>query len=228
MKKIMNIKNISGILMSELIIAVTVIFTGCKKTPADSTAPMITMNGRSTCFFQKGSLWNDPGASAIDDMDGTLTVNSSGGVSTSLLGTYTITYTAKDMSGNISTKSRTIYVVDVEGTYSVMRIAPYPATAAGDTTYYNEFLFLAADLSGQLNYTTFSNYVNGLAYSYLQNTTQLTIPSQTINCGAPAIDRNFSGSGTISNTLAPHTKITLNFTEVSGTTTVTRCIYNKL
>jgi hypothetical protein len=161
-------------------------------------------------------------------MDGTLTVNSSGVVNPSLLGTYTITYTAKDMSGNIATKSRTVYVVDVEGNYSVMRIAPYPATAAGDTTNYTEFLFLANDLSGQLNYSTFSNYVNGLAYSYLQNITQLTIPSQTINCGAPAIDRNFSGSGTISNTLAPHTKIVLNFTEVSGTTTFTRCIYNRL
>jgi hypothetical protein len=211
------------------LITTSVIYTGCKKTDTtDTTAPVITLNGLPTCFLQKGWLYNDPSATAIDDKDGTVSVTSSNPINPSILGTYTITYTAKDQSGNTATKSRTVYVVDVQGGYSVMKITPYPAIAAGDTTTYSDYLFLSGDLTGQLNFSSFSNYVNGLAYSQLNNTATLTIPGETINCGSPAIDRNFNGSGTISNTLAPHTKITINFTEVSDTTLHSRLIYSKI
>jgi hypothetical protein len=221
-------KNKFSTIIANIIITTSVFYTSCKKTASDTVAPLITMNGLSTCYLQKGTPYNDAGASAIDDVDGTLTVTSSGTINPSVLGSYVITYSATDMSGNKASKTRTVNVVDLTGNYSVMKITPYPAIAAGDTTNYTEFLFLSSDLTGQLNYSIFSNYVNGLAYSYLNSTSALTIPSQTINCGSPAIDRNFSGSGTISNTAAPHTKITINFTEVSDTTLHSRLIYSKL
>ena len=44
-----------------------------------------------------------------------MTVTSSGTVDTSKVGTYTITYTSTDASGNTGTETRTVNVVDTTG-----------------------------------------------------------------------------------------------------------------
>ena len=58
-----------------------------------------------------GDAYTDAGATA-SDASGSATVTSSGTVDTSTPGTYTITYTATDASGNTSTATRTVIVED--------------------------------------------------------------------------------------------------------------------
>ncbi len=77
---------------------------------ADTTAPVITLNGAAQISIIKGQSFTDPGATATDDRDGTLTVVTSGSVDTSKAGTYTITYTATDNAGNSASKTRTVIV----------------------------------------------------------------------------------------------------------------------
>ena len=64
-------------------------------TVVDTTAPVITVTG-GTATVELGSTYTDAGATA----DGGETVTTSGSVDTSTVGTYTITYSATDASGN--------------------------------------------------------------------------------------------------------------------------------
>lgn len=208
------------------------VYSGCKKKDKlDSVNPVVTVLGLPTCYLQKGRPYVDAEATALDDQDGTLKVTSSGTVNPSVIGTYTITYTAKDFTGNTGTATRTVYVVDVEGTYGnptlALNIKPFPTILTADSTYFTDDLFLSWDMGGQLNYSGFGNNMGGAVASYLTSGTTLVVPEQTVNCGNPAMDRKFTGTGTISNVNAPHTKITINYTEVSDTTYHCWVIYTK-
>ena len=70
-------------------------------------APVITVTSGTDTVGQ-GSTWVDAGATA----DGGETVTASGTVDTSVVGTYTITYTATDAAGNAGTVTRTVTVGD--------------------------------------------------------------------------------------------------------------------
>jgi cell wall-associated protease len=79
----------------------------------DVTPPTITLNGASTITVQRGQQFNDPWASATDDLAPWPSVHSSGTVDTQVLGTYTLQYWATDDSGNRSNNiSRTVRVVE--------------------------------------------------------------------------------------------------------------------
>ena len=221
-------KNKTSIL-SALAISITVlVVAGCKKEKLDTGNPVVVVNGLSTCYLQKGRQYVDASATAHDDVDGTLKVKSTYDINPSVIGQYTVTYTATDLSGNSGTAARTVFVVDVEGQYTnALNIKPFPTLLSADSTNFNDYLFLSIDMRGQLNFSTFGNNAGGAIASYLTSGSGLTVPSQTVNCGNPAIDRTFSGSGTINNTYAPHTIITINYTEVSDTTYHGRAVYIK-
>ena len=60
----------------------------------DTTPPVITLNGDNPMTIECGSGFTDPGASAIDDVDGNISVNSSNGVNATEVGTYeAVSYT---------------------------------------------------------------------------------------------------------------------------------------
>ncbi len=77
----------------------------------DRTAPSISMVGSSTINHEQGTVYSDPGATAFDNVDGTVTVVTTGLVG-SAAGTYTLTYTATDSAGNTATATRTVIVSD--------------------------------------------------------------------------------------------------------------------
>ena len=79
--------------------------------PADTIAPVITITGGSPLELTQGETFSYPGATAIDNVDGNVSVISSGSVDTSTVGTYTLTYTATDKAGNEATETRTVNVV---------------------------------------------------------------------------------------------------------------------
>lgn len=76
----------------------------------DSTKPVITLNGAYSVELNVGETYTDAGATASDDVDGTITVTTTGSVDTATAGTYTITYTAADAAGNTATATRTVIV----------------------------------------------------------------------------------------------------------------------
>ena len=78
--------------------------------PADTTKPVITLNGLAQMSLNVGDTFTDPGATATDNIDGTLNATPSGSVDTSAAGQYSITYTATDKAGNIATAIRTVIV----------------------------------------------------------------------------------------------------------------------
>ena len=65
---------------------------------ADTTAPVITLVGSTPIDVEAGTVYIDAGATATDSFEGDLTgaIVTVNPVNTSLVGTYTITYTATD------------------------------------------------------------------------------------------------------------------------------------
>lgn len=78
----------------------------------DSTPPVIALNGESTVEIPLGGTFEDPGASATDDLDGDISrkISVDGTVNTSLVGIYTLTYQVTDTAGNKATATRSVKV----------------------------------------------------------------------------------------------------------------------
>ncbi|MBP6868765.1 MAG: DUF5011 domain-containing protein [Candidatus Pacebacteria bacterium] len=77
----------------------------------DRTAPVLTLTGDNPLTLDRDGVFSDPGATALDESDGTLVVTESGEVSMGAAGTYTRTYSATDLSGNQGTITRTVEVL---------------------------------------------------------------------------------------------------------------------
>jgi VCBS repeat-containing protein len=78
----------------------------------DRVAPVIELIGDATVTLAAGDLYQDPGATATDDIDGDLTASIlvAGSVNTTVIGTYTISYSVADRAGNNHTVQRKINV----------------------------------------------------------------------------------------------------------------------
>ena len=81
-------------------------------SPSDQEPPVIELMGESPYSLALGQPFEDPGAKAIDDVDGEVpvTVNKP---TLSNIGTYAVVYSAKDSAGNESSVERTVIVNDV-------------------------------------------------------------------------------------------------------------------
>jgi hypothetical protein len=85
----------------------------------DTTPPMLTLNGPATFDVTVGLPFQDPGATATDASDGDLTskIAVSNPVDASLVGSYTVTYSVVDSSGNAATPvTRSVRVQAQTGT----------------------------------------------------------------------------------------------------------------
>jgi hypothetical protein len=79
----------------------------------DATPPVITITGNALAAVELNGTYTDAGATATDNVDSSVTVNSSGTVDTAVVGTYTITYSATDAAGNAAVnRTRTVFVYD--------------------------------------------------------------------------------------------------------------------
>ena len=90
-------------------------------TVADTTPPVISLNGAATVTLTLGDTYEDAGATATDDVDASVevtTVITFGGttvetVDTDIAGTYIITYSATDTATNAATPvTRTVTVTE--------------------------------------------------------------------------------------------------------------------
>lgn len=78
----------------------------------DTIAPVLTLNGEERVELDYGSTFTDPGATAIDDVDGDLTtsLSVSGTVDTTIYGEQYLTYQVTDSNGNTAVKERIVVV----------------------------------------------------------------------------------------------------------------------
>lgn len=76
-------------------------------------APVVTITGPNPeTVVQSATLpWVDQGATALDDHDGALTPVVSGTVDRTIIGVYTVNYTATDAQGLATTATRTVNVI---------------------------------------------------------------------------------------------------------------------
>ena len=125
----------------------------------DLTAPIITLIGDASISIYSGDTYTDPGANAIDDIDGVVSsaiVVGGDTVDTDTPGTYTITYNVSDSAGNAAIEvTREVIVL------APLKIVPISATiqvgaeidfsASGGTPPY---LYLIVSGSGTIDTTT--------------------------------------------------------------------------
>ncbi|MET0650219.1 MAG: PxKF domain-containing protein [Pyrinomonadaceae bacterium] len=92
----------------------------------DTTKPVITLNGSSLITILLHAAFTDPGATAADSCAGSVSVTVSGTVNNHAVGTYVLTYTATDPSGNAADPvTRTVKVIyDFSGFFSPINNLP--------------------------------------------------------------------------------------------------------
>jgi len=112
-----NVSDPSGNAAAEVMRMVTV---------EDTTPPVIMLNGDPAITIERGSSFDDPGATATDSFEGDLTANIevTGSVNTSEVGVYTLQYNVSDSSGNEALEA--IRTVTVEDTVPPNAIAITP------------------------------------------------------------------------------------------------------
>ena len=86
----------------------------------DLTPPELTLAGDSVISLTIGYTFEEPGFTATDNCDGDLTaqVQVTSDVNTYLPGTYTVTYSVTDASGNTATATRTVVMCEIQAKVS--------------------------------------------------------------------------------------------------------------
>ena len=78
----------------------------------DRVAPTITLAGGSTISVPAGQPYVEEGVTAIDDIDGDISdqIETSGDINTTVVGSFTLSYSVADRAGNVATATRTVNV----------------------------------------------------------------------------------------------------------------------
>jgi len=97
-------------------------------TNIDKVAPVITLTGTTPLTITQGSSYTDAGATATDNIDASVKVNTTGTVNTDTVGSYTITYSATDLAGNTATPVTRIVNVYHQSSGSGSYIRPIVTT----------------------------------------------------------------------------------------------------
>ncbi len=151
-----------------------------------------------------GTTYTDAGATAVDALDGSVTVTTIGTVDGGTAGTQTLTYTATDAAGNVGAASRTITVTDVAGPVITLSGNSTVTHEGGDS--YTDAGATAADaVDGTVSVTTTGSVTVG------------TVGDYTLTYSATDAAGNTSTSTrvvTVSDTTGP-------VITVSGSTTIT-------
>ena len=174
----------------------------------DQTAPTITILGDNPVTIEAGSTYNDAGATATDnynnDVTSSITVSST--VDSNTIGSYTVTYTASDASGNQATAVRTVIVEDSTPP-TIALIGSNPVSVEAGNTYTDDGATASDSYDGDLTssitttsdvdtntvgtytvtYTVSDSSANSATASRTVNVVDTTAPVITIN-GANPVD----------------------------------------
>ena len=94
----------------------------------DDTKPVIKLSGDTPMKVAYGAIFADPGATALDNVDGDLTskIVLNGSVNTNIVGAYKLTYKVSDAAGNPADEvSRIVNVVKASATVEISELTQY-------------------------------------------------------------------------------------------------------
>ena len=207
------------IALSSAALMAVVLFTGCSKDE-DTTAPVITLVGANPLTINLQSTYVDPGATATDNEDGTISsgqiIVDASDVNEDKEGTYTVSYSVTDAAGNSGTATRTVIVQNAlvsspwQGSYSCV------ITTVGQPPYsYNDGCIISTTLNNGLAWNKFGDYSNatGKLSFRIDGSGNVTLPTQSFTCGTVPVLRQFSGSGNSTGSGATGSTITMQITE---------------
>ena len=170
----------------------------------DTTQPEITLNGQAEMSILLNSGFTDPGYSAKDNCDDVSDkVKVEGSVDTSNVGTYTLTYSVNDESGNSTSVTRKVNVYKKRENYGTGVI--YLTFDDGPSAYTSELLDVLSKYNVKATF-----FVTGRAPGYNYNITRayneghaigLHTNTHNYNYVYLSIDAYFEDLNTISNTV---------------------------
>ena len=110
--------------------------TSTPVTPADTTPPVVTLVGAAAMQLTVGGTFTNPGATALDAVDGNLTskIKETGTVDTATVGLYTLGYSATDNAGNTGSVSRVVSIVAAPAAITSTPTSTTTSTATATTT----------------------------------------------------------------------------------------------
>ncbi|WP_040757327.1 immunoglobulin-like domain-containing protein [Winogradskyella psychrotolerans] len=208
---------------------------------ADTTAPVITLNGAATINLEVGDTYSELGATATDNSDGNLTssIVITGTVNTNSAGTYIKYYNVSDAAGNTATqRTRSIVVTQPADTTAPVITLTGASTInleVGDT--YNELGATATDnidgnltssivITGTVNtnsagtYTKYYNVSDAAGNSATQRTRSIVVTQPSTGDCSGGISM-FPYSESFENTLGSWSQSSsddFNWTNRSGST----------
>ena len=164
----------------------------------DITAPVITLNGDNSVTQNEDTVYTEAGATAQDNLDGTIDVVISGALDSTTPGIYVLTYTATDSTGNAASLIRTINIVDItapvitlngDNPFTQNEDAPY--AEAGATAQDNLDGDIEVIISGNIDDTAPGTYaLNYTATDAAGNTASLSRVIIVLDTTAPVITLN--------------------------------------
>ena len=121
-------------------------------TLSDTVEPVITITGDTSITIKNGTEYNDQGATATDNCDENIEVTTDNPVNNKKNGTYEVTYTATDSSGNTSVAKRIVKVYTPTTSSSSSSVNSY--SCEGKVKY-------SCGGSGKIIYLTFDDGPSG-------------------------------------------------------------------
>ena len=160
-------------------------------TVADTNAPVITLLGDNPMDVAQGTAFVDPGATALDDVDGDISTNIvvTGSVDANTAGIYTLDYDVSDAASNAATTvTRTVNV-------SAPTVVTWDGDAA-DGLWATALNWSGDALPTAFEIITISNAVVTVPSDFLPANAVLNLTG-TASIGGTGVTRFFNAGGTI-------------------------------
>ena len=188
---------------SALNAAATVTRTVQVVTAADTTPPVITLNGLSSISIEQYSTYNDLGAQATDNIDNNTTITSrisvSGIVNTGIVGTYTLNYNVSDDAGNAATTiTRSVQVTQAADSTPpvIVLLGNNTVTIAQNATYTDSGVSLSDNIDNTATLTANLTIVNSVDTSIVGSYTVTFDTSDSAGNNATTVTRTVNVTAT--------------------------------
>ena len=156
----------------------------------DQTAPTITILGDNPVTIEAGSTYTDAGATATDNYNNDVTadITTASTVDSNIIGSYTVTYTVNDASGNQATAVRTVIVEDsTPPTITLIGSNPasvevgnsYSDAGATATDAYDGDITSSITTTSNVNINTVGSYT--VTYTVTDSSSNSATATRTVN-----------------------------------------------